>query len=51
MSWMIYGAYGYTGRLAVELALARGHRPTLAGRDVRQARTYRAKPRPSTRAT
>jgi short subunit dehydrogenase-like uncharacterized protein len=33
MSWMIYGAYGYTGRLAVELALARGHRPTLAGRD------------------
>lgn len=31
--WMIYGAYGYTGRLIVEAALARGHRPVLAGRD------------------
>jgi short subunit dehydrogenase-like uncharacterized protein len=30
---MIYGAYGYTGRLVVDLALSRGHRPTLAGRN------------------
>lgn len=32
-TWMIYGAYGYTGRLIVETAIARGHRPVLAGRD------------------
>lgn len=32
-AWMIYGAYGYTGKLVVEEALARGHRPLLAGRD------------------
>lgn len=31
--WMIYGAYGFTGRLIVEEALRRGHRPVLAGRD------------------
>ncbi len=31
--WMIYGAYGFTGRLIVEAALRRGHRPILAGRD------------------
>lgn len=30
--WMIYGAYGFTGRLIVEEAMARGHRPLLAGR-------------------
>lgn len=30
--WMIYGAYGYTGRLIVEHALSRGHQPLLAGR-------------------
>lgn len=30
--WMIYGAYGYTGRLIAQEALARGHRPLLAGR-------------------
>lgn len=31
--WMIYGAYGYTGRrIAVEVC-RRGHRPILAGRD------------------
>jgi short subunit dehydrogenase-like uncharacterized protein len=29
---MIYGAYGFTGRLAVEEAVKRGHRPVLAGR-------------------
>lgn len=31
--WMIYGAYGYTGRLIVEEAVRRGHQPILAGRD------------------
>ncbi len=30
---MLYGAYGYTGKLIVEEALGRGHRPVLAGRD------------------
>jgi len=29
---MIYGAYGYSGRLVAEEALRRGHRPVLAGR-------------------
>lgn len=33
MTWLLYGAYGYTGRLLVEEAVARGHRPVLAGRD------------------
>lgn len=31
-NWMIYGAYGYSGRLVAEQALKRGHRPLLAGR-------------------
>lgn len=31
--WMIYGAYGFTGRLIAEAALRRGHRPVLAGRN------------------
>ncbi|MFQ5989812.1 MAG: saccharopine dehydrogenase family protein [Candidatus Methylomirabilales bacterium] len=31
-TWMIYGAYGYTGALVSEEALRRGHRPVLAGR-------------------
>jgi len=30
---MLYGAYGTTGRLVLEHALRRGHRPLLAGRD------------------
>lgn len=30
---MIYGAYGYTGKLVVREALAQGRRPILAGRD------------------
>jgi len=33
MNYMIYGAYGYTGKLIVEEALAKGHKPILAGRD------------------
>jgi short subunit dehydrogenase-like uncharacterized protein len=32
MSWMIYGAYGYTGTLIAEEAVRRGHRPILGGR-------------------
>ena len=32
MQWMIYGANGYTGRLAAKEAVARGLRPILAGR-------------------
>ncbi|WP_137813540.1 saccharopine dehydrogenase family protein [Gandjariella thermophila] len=32
MSWMVYGANGYTGRLVAELAVRRGERPLLAGR-------------------
>lgn len=31
-TWMIYGAYGYTGALVAEEAIKRGHRPLLAGR-------------------
>ncbi|MEO1166569.1 MAG: NAD(P)H-binding protein [Chloroflexota bacterium] len=33
MAWMIYGATGYTGQLVVAEAVARGHRPLLAGRN------------------
>jgi short subunit dehydrogenase-like uncharacterized protein len=35
MTWLIYGANGYTGRLVADLAVQRGHRPVLAGRDER----------------
>lgn len=31
-AWMIYGANGYTGALAAEIAVKRGKRPVLAGR-------------------
>lgn len=33
MSYLIYGAYGYTGTLIAEEAVAHGHEPLLAGRD------------------
>ncbi|HIG75760.1 MAG TPA: saccharopine dehydrogenase [Bacteroidetes bacterium] len=33
MSFLLYGAYGYTGRLIAERAVAQGVRPILAGRD------------------
>ena len=33
MSFLLYGAYGYTGQLIADLAVQRGLRPTLAGRD------------------
>lgn len=32
-TWMLYGAYGFTGKLIVEEALRRGHWPVLAGRN------------------
>jgi saccharopine dehydrogenase (NAD+, L-lysine-forming) len=38
MAWMIYGAYGYTGRLVAALATERGELPVLAGRDERRLR-------------
>ena len=31
--WLIYGANGYTGALLAREAVARGHRPILAGRN------------------
>jgi putative NADH-flavin reductase len=34
--WMLYGAYGSTGRLILDEAVRRGHRPLLAGRDAAQ---------------
>lgn len=33
MRWLIYGAYGYTGRLIAREAVNRGMRPVVAGRD------------------
>lgn len=33
MSFLIYGANGYTGRLIAQEAMSRGHRPILAGRN------------------
>ncbi|HVE72867.1 MAG TPA: saccharopine dehydrogenase NADP-binding domain-containing protein [Thermoanaerobaculia bacterium] len=33
MSWMLYGANGYTGELIAREAVARGQRPILAGRN------------------
>lgn len=38
MSWTIYGANGYTGRLIVAEAVSRGHRPVLAGRNTAAVR-------------
>ena len=38
MSWMIYGANGFTGKLTAELAVARGERPVLAGRNEARVR-------------
>lgn len=31
--WMIYGAYGYTGKLMIREALKKGKKPIIAGRD------------------
>ncbi|GAP63203.1 hypothetical protein ARMA_1626 [Ardenticatena maritima] len=35
-TWMVYGAYGYTGRLIVAEAVSRGYRPIVAGRNAEQ---------------
>ena len=32
-NWLLYGAYGYTGKLLAAEAVARGHQPVLGGRD------------------
>jgi len=32
-AWMVYGAYGYTGRLILKQAIAAGLKPLVAGRD------------------
>jgi short subunit dehydrogenase-like uncharacterized protein len=37
-NWLLYGATGRTGTLIAEEAVARGHRPTLAGRDPQRLR-------------
>ncbi|MBN2472902.1 MAG: saccharopine dehydrogenase NADP-binding domain-containing protein [Anaerolineae bacterium] len=42
-SWMLYGAYGYTGALLAEEAVRRGHHPLLAGRDEAQLRPLAAR--------
>src|SRR5215467_4041131 len=40
-NWMLYGAYGTTGRLILDEAVRRGHRPLLAGRDAARLRELR----------
>lgn len=35
-NWLIYGAYGYTGKLIAEEAVRRGHKPVLAGREAKK---------------
>jgi len=40
---LIYGSYGYTGELIVDLALARGFKPVLAGRDEAKVRAQAEK--------
>ena len=37
-NYLIYGSYGYTGQLVVELAIKEGMRPILAGRDEKKLR-------------
>lgn len=37
-NFLIYGSYGYTGQLVVELAVKEGLRPMLAGRDEKKLR-------------
>src|SRR5579859_6954227 len=39
---LIYGAYGYTGRLIVDEARAQGLKPVLAGRDALKTRQLAA---------
>jgi short subunit dehydrogenase-like uncharacterized protein len=42
-NFLIYGSYGYTGQLIVELAVKEGLRPILAGRDEKKLRTQAEK--------
>jgi saccharopine dehydrogenase (NAD+, L-lysine-forming) len=42
MSYLIYGAYGYTGSLIAEEAVRRGHEPLLAGRNEQKLREVAA---------
>ena len=42
-SWALFGSTGVTGQLTLEKALARGHRPTLVGRDLARLK-LQAKP-------
>lgn len=41
--FMVYGSYGYTGQLVVELAVRQGLRPLLAGRDEEQLKSQAAR--------
>ncbi|MBN1220192.1 MAG: saccharopine dehydrogenase NADP-binding domain-containing protein [Anaerolineae bacterium] len=34
--WLLYGAYGFTGKLLAREAIRRGHRPVLAGRSAQK---------------
>lgn len=57
-TFLLYGSYGYTGQLIANLAVAKGLRPLLAGRDSKRLRiqaetlglAYRAFPLEDTRA-
>jgi short subunit dehydrogenase-like uncharacterized protein len=40
---IIYGSYGFTGELVVAEAVARGHRPVLAGRDATRLKAQAAR--------
>jgi short subunit dehydrogenase-like uncharacterized protein len=42
-NFLIYGSYGYTGQLIVELAVKEGLRPILAGRDEKKLRAQAGK--------
>src|SRR5512138_3406351 len=42
-NFLIYGSYGYTGQLIVELAMKEGLRPVLAGRGEKQLRAQAEK--------
>ncbi|MDQ3004179.1 MAG: saccharopine dehydrogenase NADP-binding domain-containing protein [Chloroflexota bacterium] len=42
-TFLIYGSYGYTGKLIVKLAMKKGLRPILAGRDERKLRSQARK--------
>lgn len=49
-TFLLYGSYGYTGRLVAQRAIERGLRPVLAGRDAEQLRAQAAELGLETRA-